>query len=1072
MNARNCLTALILASGIAAANAGDARLLHYPSIHGDFVVFVHAGDIWRAPAAGGPARRLTSHAGLELTPRISPDGQWVAYSAEYSGTRQVHVMPATGGSGKQLTFYNDVGAMPPRGGFDYWIQGWRPDGQILVRMNRTPWGVRPGRYFLVDPAGGLERPLPVPVGGSAGYSPDGKTLVYTYFDREFRTWKRYMGGRNQDIWTLDLEAMQSRRRTDWPGSDNFPMWHGDTIYFTSDREHTLNLFGLDVASGETRKLTNFDEYDVLWPSLGPDAIVFVNGGALHRFDLSTETTSRIEITFGDDLASAMPYWDDVSDNIRSVDLSPDGKRAVFEARGDLYTVPAKDGPTRNLTRTPGVRESAPDWSPDGRWIAYWSDATGEMELYVREQDGSGEPRQLTRGGTVWRYPAEWSPDGKLLAFGDSNARLRVLEVDSGKLTEVARGTHADIDTYVWSPDSRWLAYEMNHPETELPSIAVYSMEQKRGEVLGDGMTSDRSPAFGPGGNYLFFLSDRDYSLSFSDFEFNYIYANATRVYAAGLNPEVEALFPLKSDEVEVQEEQQDGEDEQDEEQPLEVKIVAAGFVERTVALPGVAAGNYSGLAAAEGAVYYIKVPEGSPSSLARYDLEAREEEIVAEGVGQFVLGDRGESVLFPEDDGWSIAPAEPEAEAQPLDLSALRMKVDPRIEWEQMFAEAWRIGRDWFYDDRMHGVGWEAMRERYGALLPLVADRRDLDFVLGEMIGELQAGHAYVQSGELPSVDRVEGGMLGVEFEPGEKGRYRMAKIFAGENWDDAYRSPLTEPGVNVAQGDYLLAIDGVQLKTSDNPYRLLEGKGNAQVVLTVNAAPTMKDAREVTVRTITTERNLRYLDWVLGRAALVDELSDGKIGYIHLPNTAGEGNRMLQKLFYSQVTKPALIVDDRYNGGGFIPDRMIEMLSRTTLSYWMRRGVESFTTPGFRHDGPKVMLINGYAASGGDALPYYFRKLGLGKLIGTTTWGGLIGISGNPMLVDGGGVLYPTFRLYDTTGAWTVENEGVAPDIEVWDTPERIAAGQDPSIEKAVETLLVQLESYRGEPRTPTPPR
>jgi tricorn protease len=433
--------------GLAAEDEPDkARLLRYPSIHRDFVVFVYAGDLWRAPSAGGRAWRLTSHTGVELTPKISPDGEWIAYSAEYSGTRQVYVIPAGGGEPKQLTFYNDVGAMPPRGGFDYWIQGWRPDGKILVRMNRTPFGQRPGRYFLVDPRGGLEQPLPIPVAGSASFSSDGTRLAYTYFDREFRTWKRYQGGRNQDVWTFDLEAMESRRLTDWDGSDNFPLWHGDTIYFTSDREETLNLFAIDASGGEARKVTDFDEYDVLWPSLGPEAIVFMNGGWLYRLDLETGGVARIPIEIGNDLPATVPHWEDASDNIAAVTVSPNGKRVVFEARGDLFSVPARDGATRNLTATQGVRESAPAWSPDGRWIAYYSDASGEMELYVRAQDGAGEPRQLTSEGATWRFPSVWSPDSNKLAFGTSDRQLHVLDVASGEITIVDTGTQASIDT--------------------------------------------------------------------------------------------------------------------------------------------------------------------------------------------------------------------------------------------------------------------------------------------------------------------------------------------------------------------------------------------------------------------------------------------------------------------------------------------------------------------------------------------------------------------------------------------------------------------------------------------------
>jgi tricorn protease len=654
----------------------------------------------------------------------------------------------------------------------------------------------------------------------------------------------------------------------------------------------------------------------------------------------------------------------------------------------------------------------------------------------------------------------------------------VVDVDSGAITVVDTGTQADIDVYRWSPDSRWLVYEKNHDETRMPSLVVYSLESKTVEILGDGLTSDFEPTFSADGKYLFFLSNRDYNLNFSDFEFNYIYDNATRVYAAALDPTVPAIFPLQSDEVEIdggkeesEESEKSGQDAAQEKQVAAVSVQAAGFVERTVALPGVSPGNYANLAAVEGAVLYRKMPDGNPPSLVRYDLEKREEKEIAEGVVEYVLGSRGEKVLYRKGSDWTIASAKPGEEGASLNLSGLRMKLEPRREWAQMFDEGWRIGRDWFYDPGMHGIDWDAMRVRYGALVPFVAHRSDLDFIFSELVAELEAGHAYVQRGREPEIERVEGGMLGAELAADPSGRYRFTKIFAGENWDEAYRSPLTTQGIEVAEGDFLLAIDGEELTTADNPYRLLEGKGEQQVVLTVHSRPEMAGARAVTVKTLTSERNLRYLDWVTSRMQLVDELSGGRIGYIHLPNTANEGNRMLQKLFYSQVAKPALVIDERYNGGGFIPDRMIEMLSRTTRSYWARRGIESMRTPNFAHDGPKVMLINGYAASGGDALPYYFRQAGLGQIIGTTTWGGLIGIAGNPMLVDQGGILFPRFRFYTTEGEWAVEGEGVAPDIEVWDLPELIAAGRDPSIEKAVEVLLEELEHFSGDPETPVPP-
>jgi tricorn protease len=697
-----------------------------------------------------------------------------------------------------------------------------------------------------------------------------------------------------------------------------------------------------------------------------------------------------------------------------------------------------------------------------------------MELFVRSHDGQTEPRQLTRESAVWRYPARWSPDSKKLAFANSSNGLEILEMDTGDIAVVDEGRRGHLDTYRWSPDSQWIVYDTTHPETDLPTLAVYSLAGKAVSLLGDGLTFDYNPAFSQDGKYLFFQSDRDYNLAFSDFEFNYVYNDASRIYAAALEPGTEPLFPLESDEVEV-DGGDEGEDEEKEngeqEKTPQVNVVTDGFANRTVALPGIEAGNYGPLTAIKGAVVYLAFPDGGPPALMHYDLEEKEAKEIAAGVGQYVVGARGEKVLFRQGDDWKIAAAKPGDEGEALDLSSLRMRLDPRAEWAQMFDEAWRVGRDWFYDPQMHGIDWPAMKERYGALVPHISHRSDLDFIFGEMIGELEAGHAYGQRGDEPTVERVEGGMLGAELVADASGRYRIAKIFPGENWSDTYRSPLTEQGVEANQGDYLLAIDGVDLTTEQNPYQLLEGKADQQVTLTLNSSPSMTGAREEVIRTLTTERPLRYLDWIISRAALVDELSGGRIGYIHLPNTAQEGNEALQKFFYSQVSKPGLIIDDRYNGGGFIPDRMIEMLSRTTLSYWARRGIGSMSTPGYRHDGPKAMLINGYAASGGDALPYFFRKQGLGPIIGTTTWGGLIGISGNPMLVDGGGILYPRFRLYDTDGQWAVENIGVAPDIEVWDLPEAIAAGGDPSIEKAVEVLLQDLEDYAGDPETPMAP-
>lgn len=1097
-----------LASAAPARAQEDAKLLRFPDIHDDFVVFVYAGDLWRAPVAGGPAWRLTSHPGQELFPQISPDGKSIAFSAEYSGSRQVYVMPSWGGTPRQLTYYTDVGPMPPRGGWDDWVQGWTGDGKILVRMNRTPWGQRMGRYYLVDPAGGLETPLLFAHGGSASYSPDGKKFAWTPVDREFRTWKRTRGGRAQDIWIHDFAAGRSERLTEDPGTDNFPMWAGETIYFTSDREGSLNLYAHDLRTRAVRRLTDFRGTDVLWPSLGKEAIVFMNEGALWRFDLASARAERLPIQVGTDGPGAVPYFKNVRGNVSAFDLSPAGSRALLEARGELFTVPAEHGAVRNLTETQGVREHSPAWSPDGRSLAYLSDATGEYEIYVRPADASSPPRQLTRGGTCWKYPPRWSPDGKKLAYADRTQRLYIVDASGGSPVEVDHSAYEDLTTYTWSPDSRYLAYEKSH-DSRLTGIFVHDVAAKRSTALGDGMTQDTDPDFSGDGKYLFFLSNRDFRPVFSAFEFNYLYRNATRVFVATLAPEVPSLFPVRDDD-DPRRAEDAGKSPEDEFEPREsrpkkeppaeeppkkegngkdavaskpkpapVTLQPQGFAARTLALPDIRPGNYvGGLAVNTEAVFYVRQQDGeggagdgnAGGTLYRYDLKQRKEEKVQDSVTGWTLSGDGKKLLYRTGDTFAIVDAKANAKAEDgkLDLGDLRVKIDPRAEWRQMFDDAWRITRDWFYDPAMHGVDWDFMRTRYAALLPHLAHRADLDFVLGEMLSELQAGHTYVASGDEPRVERVRGGMLGAELAPDPSGRYRIARIFPGENWDDTTRSPLTEPGIEVKEGEFLLAIDGVDLTTKDNPYRLLEGKADRPVVLTIHGKPDGKGARKVTVRPVGSELGLRYLDWVRSRMALVDRLSGGKIGYIHLPDTSFDGNRMLQKLFYGQARKAALVVDDRYNGGGFIPDRMIEMLGRDTLAWWKRRGIAAMRTPGFAHDGPMAMLVNAYSASGGDALPYFFRQKGLGRIFGTRTWGGLIGLSGNPPLADGGSVQVPAFRIYDERGSFVVENEGVSPDEEVFDLPEALAKGGDPTLERAVSWLLAQLPAAVAEPPEP----
>jgi tricorn protease len=1124
------LAALFLCAAVSSAGAqqrGDdlARLLRFPDINGEMIAFVYAGDIWTVPGAGGTARRLTSHSGLELFPKFSPDGRWIAFSGEYNGTRQIFVIPVEGGEPRQLTYYNDVGALPPRGGWDNRVLGWTPDGRnVLFRANRVPYSDRLGRPYLVSVEGGQEQPLPITEAGGVSYAPDGKRVAFTPISNEFRGWKRYRGGQSPDVWIYDLAQNTSEQITATRAQDMLPIWLGDKIYYISDRDWTMNVFAYDTRTKETRKVTNHTDYDVLWPSGAGDALVYEAGGYVYRLDVKSDRAERVPIKVYGDFPDTVPYFHNVKPNIETFSISPSGARALFGARGDVFTAPAKEGEVRNLTDSQGVRELAPAWSPDGRWVAYLSDRSGEYEIYVRASDGTGQERRVTTDGDIWRFPAVWSPDSTMLAYGDKKQRLRYVNVATGKTVDVDHSSNNDITNYSWAPDSRWLAYT-KVGDNQFSEIWVYSLAGGRAQKLTGGMTSDTEPVFDPRGRYLYFLSNRDFNLTFSGWEFNYLYTNPTRVYVGLLAEDGPALFLPRSDEEKVKTKEAplmqppnpaqapppQGAKAQPtpqaspspgptpapggptpaatpspEQQPTPqaspapggptpaptpaVKIDFAGFENRVRAVPGSPA-NYRHLTATPDGVLYLT----GPGKLSLYNLEAKAEQTIIEGIQDYDLSADGKRFIFQARGNFGIAAVAPaqKAEEGQLKLDGMTMKINPKAEWAQQFTDAWRIMRDWFYDPNLHGADWPALRAKYGALVPHVAHREDLNFILTELGSELMAGHIYVERGsDTPRVARKDSGLLGAEIVADASGYFRVAHIFPGENWHESVRSPLTEPGVRAQAGDFIIAVDGRSTRNVKNFYELLEGKGDRVVTLTLNNRAEAAGAREERVRPVKSESNLRYLDWVTSRRALVAKLSGGRIGYIHVPNTAVEGNKELFKNFYPQANKDALVIDDRYNGGGFIPDRMIELLERKPLSYWATRGTGNNSTPIFFNAGPKAMLTNGYAGSGGDAFPYYFRERRLGRIFGTTTWGGLIGLSGQPQLADGGSLSTPSFRFFDLNGQWAVEGVGVDPDVEVVDRPEALARGDDPTLEAAVKYLLEELR--RNPPRrvtAPTPP-
>jgi tricorn protease len=1041
---------------------GDSRLLRFPDICGEAITFVQAGDIYTVAAGGGTALRLTSHAGQELYPKFSPDCRSIAFSAEYDGTRQVYVIPAAGGTPRQLTWYNDVGAQPPRGGTDYRVLDWTPDGKnIVVRANRTPTDDRGGRPYLVPADGGMETPLAVPETGGGMLSPDGTKYVYTPIDRDFRSWKRYRGGRAQDVWTYDLVNNTSKRLTDSPASDNQPMWVGDTIYFTSDRNYTVNLFAMSPEGGEPRQLTHFTDFDVLWPSAGKDAIVFENGGAIWRFDPKSEQATQVPIRVTGDFPQTVPTWKNVAGQVESYDLTADAKTIVFGARGEIFRLSGKDKDIQNLSRTPDARELGVTLSPDGKTVAYLSDASGEYEIYTQAVAG-GAPKRITRDGGIWRFPPLYSPDGKHIAYADKQQRLRIVDAASGNTRDVDSSRRDDITEYTWSPDGQWLAYTLEN-DAHLTRVWLYSLKDGSRTPVTEETSGASSPAFDPQGRWLYFVSNRDYQLQFSAYEQNYLYVNASRIYAVSLSANGPFLYrddeavATKSDD-----KKDAGKAGKSETPPLHIDL--KGIIGREQVLKA-ANGNYQGLQASAGAVFYAASTGGRGGGgfeLRMLPLDADKDSTIARGLSGFRLSADGKSVLAQQGDKFAMLETKPDQDfaKSALDLSRMKLLIDPPREWHQEFVDGWRILRDWFYDPGMHGGidRWNMIRARYEPLVAYVASRQDLDYLFQELVGEVNSGHVYVQQGDEPKIERTPGGLLGAEIATDPSGYFRIAKIYAGANWDVKNRSPLTEQGVNVREGEYIIAVDGVDARSVKNFYQLLQDKGDRNVMLRVSGKADANGSREVRVKTLTSELSLRYADWVSARRAMIDKLSGGRIGYIHVPNTAVEGNRELFKGMLAYANKDALIIDDRYNGGGFIPDRMIELVARTPLNYWKRRGLDPQATPLLSHNGPKAMLINGLSSSGGDAFPYYFKKLGLGKVIGTRTWGGLIGISGNPSLADGGMLLAATFRFMDTEGHWAVENEGVSPDIEVIDRPELVAAGRDPSVEKAVEELLQEL--------------
>ncbi|MBT8487181.1 MAG: PD40 domain-containing protein [Phycisphaerae bacterium] len=1176
-------------------------MLRYPDVGAESIVFTYANDLWLVSRAGGTAAPLASPPGLELFPRFSPDGQTIAFVGNYDGNRDLYTIPVSGGVPARVTHH-------PSGEI---LCDWTPDGERLLffsgGMDAQP---RTTRLFTVPANGGLPEPLPLPYAANGAINAGGDWLAYTPYSRDTRTWKRYQGGMATDVWLFELNTHESRRITDWAGTDSLPMWHGDAVYYLSDGgpNHKLNLWRYDLENGQRRQITTFTEYDVKWPSMGPGPrgrgeIVFQNGSDLFLLDLGTMESTAVEVTIPGARPTVRDRRVDANDFSQWWHISATGKRAVVEARGDVWTLPAENGSPRNLTRTSGVAERQPSWSPDGRWIAYFSDESGEYELMVRQSDGKDEPRALTSGSATYYNDPIWSPDSTQIMYTDKAGSIYLTDVESAETTVVDTEPWGRLTRPSFSHDSRLIAYTRANPDRRNRSVRLYEIEPGTKTELTSGTFDDAEVTFDRKGDYLFFSSSRNFQPTYSDLDTTFVYRGSQVLLAVPLRADMTSPWLPETDEEawgdddDEEDSEEDGDDEEaegdgDEEdadangdddaapeddgfsgvwegtlrgadlppglefvmnltlsddgavsgtitvpmgngsiegtydketgditgeittdggdtaaftgrisdasmkitvsfegQEVEltgtrtaaatddedddngngsgkarevVEVDAEGFEARAMLLP-VGAGQFGFLAVNDkNQLLYSRFAQGSPPSIMLFDMddEKKEEKTVAKGAGAFEISGDGKKLVISRGGNLAIQNASAGATGKNVVTAGMHVSINPREEWRQLLIEAWRLERDFFYVENLHGVDWPAVRYRYLQMLDDCVTREDVSFVIREMIAELNVGHAYYREGpDVEEVPEVPVGLLGIDWELANEA-YRIARIHRGAPWDVDARGPLGAPGVDVNEGDYVLAVNGVPVDVDTDPFAAFIGTVGRPITLTVSVNPTIDDeAREVVVEPIGDESALRYRSWIERNRAFVDEQTDGQVGYIYVPNTGVNGQNDLVRQYVGQLDKKALIIDERWNGGGQIPTRFIEMLNRPVTNYWARRDSMDTPWPPDAHHGPKCMLINGRAGSGGDMFPFLFRQSGLGPLIGTRTWGGLVGISGNPGLIDGSSVTVPTFGFYETDGTWGIEGHGVEPDIEVIDDPSLLASGADPQLDRAIEEMLDAIE-------------
>ena len=1053
---KKLLLSLLLAGATLSVSADEARLLRFPATNGQDVVFTYAGDLYKAPLTGGEAQRLTSHVGMEMFARFSPDGQSIAFTAQYDGNTEVYLMPKGGGEPERLTYTStnsrdDVG---DRMGPNNIVMTWTRDGKNILYRNRIGDGFS-GKLWSVSAEGDMPEQLPLPEGGFCSYSPDGKKLAYNRVMREFRTWKYYKGGMADDVWVYDPASKKIENVTNNVSQDIFPMWIGEEIFFISDRDRTMNLFVYNTSTKKTEKVTNYTDYDIKFPSTNGEVIVYEQGGYIFKFDPRTRKAEKVSITLNSESIYARKEMKNVAGNLTSASLSPDGKRVAVTARGEVFNVPVEKGVTRNITRTSGANERGAKWSPDGKWIAYISDRTGETEVWLQGEDG--EPQQLTKGSDTYIRQVIWAPDSKTLLYTDRKNRLVEVNIASKSKQTLMQNPNGEPAGVAFSPDSKWITYTKS-AENDMSVVYVFNLASKKEYPVTERWYSSSAPVFSTDGKYLIFTSARDFNSTYSQTEWNHVYTRMNGVYMAMLAASTPSPLLPTDGAVEAA---------KPAEGPVEVKIDPENLPGRIVKLP-LAAGMYRNFYSDGKKVYY----SGS-GGLKAFDLKTQKEETVAEGASVTVTPG-SKKALYMKGRQMFVADF-PTAKAnlrEAVSTKDMVAEVDYMQEWAQIYDEVWRAFRDGFYLENMHGIDWKAIKKKYEVLLPYAKTRLDLNYIIGEMISEVGCGHAYVNPGEMPQVERIPMGLLGAELKRDKSGFFRIEKILPGGVYSQTLRSPLAEPGVDVKEGDYIVAIDGIPTSSVKNIYQLLVGKANVLTELSISSSASATGARKVVVSPIDNEYPLYHYNWVQENIRKVSEATNGKVGYIYIPDMSAEGLNEFARYFYPQLDKEALIIDDRANGGGNVSPMIIERLLRQAYRMTMYRGQErNGTIPDATHHGPKVLLVDKYSASDGDLFPWSFKANNLGTVIGTRTWGGIVGISGSLPYIDGTDVRVPFFTSYDAkTGEWIVENHGVDPDILIDNDPIKEYMGEDEQLNKAIEVALEQIKNRKPLPKTPAP--